>query len=188
MQFDRLKRREFIGFPGLRLAGRSRCTRSSAQPSQSFDFCNPGRVESSASRRFRQPPWCWAASAGLPRRRACRMKLRSRRGLQCRELPALRKLVALHILRTYSSASPVGRGTWTEKPVEQQTVAILGWGSLIWDSTHADFDKWHDAWLDDGPPIQLEFSRVSSVAPRQNVLTLVVDPAHGSLCPRPVLL
>lgn len=69
--------------------------------------------------------------------------------------------------------------------MEQQTVAILGWGSLIWDLTHpgaADFDKWHDTWQDDGPPIQLEFSRVTTLAPRQNVLTLVVDPTHGSLC------
>jgi len=69
--------------------------------------------------------------------------------------------------------------------MEKQTIAILGWGSLIWDSKHPrapEFDKWHEAWMDNGPRIKLEFSRISTRPPRQGVLTLVIDPAHGSLC------
>src|ERR1700730_5442789 len=69
--------------------------------------------------------------------------------------------------------------------MERQRIAFLGWGSLIWDTKHpraADFDKWHDAWQDNGPGIKLEFSRVSTRQPRQGVLTLVIDPNNGALC------
>jgi cation transport regulator ChaC len=65
-----------------------------------------------------------------------------------------------------------------------QTIAILGWGSLIWDKDHKGakcFDKWHRPWADDGPWIKLEFSRISKVS-RPGALTLVVDPVHGSMC------
>jgi len=40
-------------------------------------------------------------------------------------------------------------------------VAILGWGSLLWEGGSA-FDKWHDDWRCDGPILNLEFSRVSA--------------------------
>jgi hypothetical protein len=56
--------------------------------------------------------------------------------------------------------------------MEKQTIAILGWGSLIWDSKHPrapEFDKWHEAWMDNGPRIKLEFSRISTRPPRQGV-------------------
>ena len=55
-------------------------------------------------------------------------------------------------------------------------IAILGWGSLLWDK-RADFDRWHDPWRDDGPLLKLEFSRISSS--RKGALTLVLDPCHG---------
>ena len=55
-------------------------------------------------------------------------------------------------------------------------IAILGWGSLLWDR-QAEFDKHHDDWQFDGPSLQLEFSRVSES--RKDALTLVVDTNHG---------
>ena len=56
-------------------------------------------------------------------------------------------------------------------------IAILGWGSLLWEE-HPEFDEWHDDWRPDGPTLKLEFSRVSST--RLGALTLVVDPDHGA--------
>lgn len=56
-------------------------------------------------------------------------------------------------------------------------IAILGWGSLLWDKRE-DFDRWHDAWEFDGPSINLEFSRISES--RSDALTLVIDAEHGS--------
>ncbi len=51
-------------------------------------------------------------------------------------------------------------------------IAILGWGSLVWDQrelpTRSD-------WVDDGPHLPLEFSRVS----KDGRLTLVIDLNHG---------
>ena len=54
-------------------------------------------------------------------------------------------------------------------------VAILGWGSLLWEGSA--FDKWHDDWRYNGPILNLEFSRVS--ASRLNALTLVIDRDNG---------
>jgi len=54
-------------------------------------------------------------------------------------------------------------------------VAILGWGSLLWQG--GAFDTWHDDWRCDGPMLNLEFSRVS--ASRLNALTLVIDRDNG---------
>ncbi len=59
-------------------------------------------------------------------------------------------------------------------------IAILGWGSLLWDK-RPDFDEQHDDWQFDGPVLPLEFCRVSSS--RGGVLTLVIDPVHGTSCP-----
>ena len=56
-------------------------------------------------------------------------------------------------------------------------VAILGWGSLLWEN--ADFDARHEEWQSDGPSLPLEFSRISST--RSGALTLVIDYAYGSL-------
>jgi hypothetical protein len=57
------------------------------------------------------------------------------------------------------------------------TVAILGWGSLLWE-VRPEFDQWHESWQYDGPSVKLEFSRVSTS--RSGALTLVIDPKHGS--------
>ena len=56
------------------------------------------------------------------------------------------------------------------------TVALLGWGSLIWDP-RPEFDQWHEAWRPDGPRLNLEFSRISQT--RHGALTLVIDPLRG---------
>jgi hypothetical protein len=57
---------------------------------------------------------------------------------------------------------------------------ILGWGSLLWNKTHREFDKHHGAWKFDGPTLKLEFSRKSKS--RLNALTLVIDSIHGEEC------
>ena len=58
-------------------------------------------------------------------------------------------------------------------------IAILGWGSLLWDKENSiEFDKWHDPWVFDGPVLKVEFSRISKS--RLGALTLVIDEAHGS--------
>jgi len=59
-------------------------------------------------------------------------------------------------------------------------IAILGWGSLLWDKSHKEFDERHEDWRLDGPVLKLEFSRKS--ASRLNALTLVIDPIHGQQC------
>jgi hypothetical protein len=58
-------------------------------------------------------------------------------------------------------------------------IAILGWGSLLWDKK-PEFDDQIGNWQSDGPTLMLEFSRVSSS--RDGALTLVIDEKHGSLC------
>jgi hypothetical protein len=32
----------------------------------------------------------------------------------------------------------------------QPQIAILGWGSLLWED-RPEFDEWHDNWRSDGP-------------------------------------
>lgn len=58
-------------------------------------------------------------------------------------------------------------------------IAILGWGSLLWDE-RPEFDKTHHDWRLDGPILPLEFSRVS--ATRNDALTLVIDTNNGTDC------
>ena len=58
-------------------------------------------------------------------------------------------------------------------------IAILGWGSLLWEK-HAEFDKQHEFWQYDGPSLKLEFSRVSRT--REDALTLVLDLNNGESC------
>lgn len=55
-------------------------------------------------------------------------------------------------------------------------IALLGWGSLLWEGGNT-FDDWHEHWQCDGPPLRIEFSRVSSS--RGGALTLVIDPENG---------
>jgi hypothetical protein len=56
-------------------------------------------------------------------------------------------------------------------------IAILGWGSLLWERCEK-FDNQHDDWQFDGPSLILEFSRISNT--RLGALTLVIDPEYGS--------
>src|SRR5690348_12261181 len=63
---------------------------------------------------------------------------------------------------------------------EPPKIAILAWGSLIWDDGWPQFDKQRGEWLKDGPVLPLEFSRIS--ASRDKALTLVIDPDNGSDC------
>jgi hypothetical protein len=56
-------------------------------------------------------------------------------------------------------------------------IAILGWGSLLWEDRHP-FDDQHGPWSGNGPTLKLEFSRISSS--RRGALTLVIDPVHGT--------
>ena len=58
-------------------------------------------------------------------------------------------------------------------------IALLGWGSLIWDQC-PEFDEWQDDWRDDGPTLNLEFSRISES--RKDALTLVIDDDNGNVC------
>lgn len=58
-------------------------------------------------------------------------------------------------------------------------MAILGWGSLLWDN-NAEFDAQHNEWVFDGPELKIEFSRVSESCGR--ALTLVIDTKNGAPC------
>jgi hypothetical protein len=55
-------------------------------------------------------------------------------------------------------------------------IAILGWGSLLWEDSPL-FDDQHGPWKEDGPALLIEFSRISSS--RHGALTLVIDPDKG---------
>lgn len=59
-------------------------------------------------------------------------------------------------------------------------IAIIGWGSLLWDRKEW-FDSKHEEWQEGGPVLPIEFSRISRS--RGNILTPVIDPRHGSQCP-----
>lgn len=58
-------------------------------------------------------------------------------------------------------------------------IAILGWGSLLWDPRN-EFDSQREDWQFDGPSLKLEFSRVSRK--RSDALTLVIDAKNGKSC------
>lgn len=53
-------------------------------------------------------------------------------------------------------------------------IAILGWGSLIWDSLNLEIDasQGDNGWFNAGPVLPIEFSRIS----QDGRLTLVIDP------------
>jgi hypothetical protein len=59
-------------------------------------------------------------------------------------------------------------------------IAILGWGSLLWE-VNPEFDRWHECWQTDGPILKIEFSRISTS--RSGALTLVIDEEHGTSTP-----
>jgi hypothetical protein len=60
-------------------------------------------------------------------------------------------------------------------------VAVLGWGSLLWDLDDLA-PKVEGGWLmDAGPRMPLEFSRISPK--RLLSLVVVIDPEHGDPCP-----
>ncbi len=57
-------------------------------------------------------------------------------------------------------------------------IAILAWGSLLWDEeANREFDKWRKRWRYDGPTLKIQFSKISKS--RQGALTLVIDLKHG---------
>lgn len=56
-------------------------------------------------------------------------------------------------------------------------MAVLGWGSLIWDPS-PDFDRYLHQWQPGGPKLSIEFARKSSK--RSNALTLVIDSKIGT--------
>lgn len=61
-------------------------------------------------------------------------------------------------------------------------IAILGWGSLVWDPDSLgieDFPPASEAWRLEGPELPLEFSRISG----RNRLTLVIDSDNGRYLP-----
>jgi hypothetical protein len=58
----------------------------------------------------------------------------------------------------------------------RQEIAILGWGSLIWDGRDLPING---SWENDGPTLPLEFSRVSA----DGRLTLVIDAKFGKQLP-----
>ena len=58
-----------------------------------------------------------------------------------------------------------------------EKIAILGWGSLIWDA-RPDFDRYLKPWNSGGPRLPLEFSRKSTS--RKNALTMVIDSDRGT--------
>jgi hypothetical protein len=51
-------------------------------------------------------------------------------------------------------------------------IAILGWGSLVWDPRAL---RLTGHWMEGGPALPIEFSRISD----NGRLTLVIDEAHG---------
>jgi hypothetical protein len=55
-------------------------------------------------------------------------------------------------------------------------IAILGWGSLIYDPGILKFDG---EWRLGGPELPIEFSRISGPGIREKFLTLVIDPKIG---------
>lgn len=54
-------------------------------------------------------------------------------------------------------------------------IAIIGWGSLIWNPRDLPCLEKPDDWQKDGPRLRIEFTRVS----RDSRLTLVIDPICG---------
>ena len=62
-----------------------------------------------------------------------------------------------------------------------QTIVIVGWGSLLWDLDNLKPHVSGEWALEAGPPLPLEFVRVSPK--RLQALTVVIDHEHGVPCP-----
>lgn len=61
---------------------------------------------------------------------------------------------------------------------KKMKIAILGWGSLLWEPGEF-FNEWIELpWNLDGPELKIEFSRISNK--RDGALTLVIDEANGT--------
>lgn len=64
-------------------------------------------------------------------------------------------------------------------------IAIIGWGSLLWDLDDLA-PKVRGGWLRAaGPRLPLEFSRISPK--RKQALVVIIDPEHGADCPSSVI-
>ena len=67
-------------------------------------------------------------------------------------------------------------------PAQQDgAIAILGWGSLIWDIDNLASKVTGDWRMAAGPRLPIEFSRISKK--RRGGLTLVIDAGHGAEIP-----
>jgi hypothetical protein len=64
-------------------------------------------------------------------------------------------------------------------------IAIIGWGSLIWDLDNLAPRVSGDWQMRGGPRLPMEFSRVS--AKRGRALVVCLDPDHGAKCPTHVI-
>lgn len=65
-------------------------------------------------------------------------------------------------------------------------IAVVGWGSLIWDLDDLA-PKVQGGWrMNAGPRLPLEFSRIS--AKRLQALVAIIDPDHGVPCPSHAIL
>lgn len=80
------------------------------------------------------------------------------------------------VIAQFIAASSTAASTTAMTP---RHIAILGWGSLLWDH-RADFDEQHHSWKFDGPKLKIEFSRVSKS--RHGALTLAIDQGNGTAC------
>jgi hypothetical protein len=60
--------------------------------------------------------------------------------------------------------------------LQTDQIAILGWGSLLWEPNTL-FQEQIGDWAADGPVLPIEFSRISVT--RNGALTLVTDPDNG---------
>lgn len=67
----------------------------------------------------------------------------------------------------------------TEEVQVVPRIAILGWGSLLWDG-RKEFNSQIYNWELNGPSLQLQFSRIS--ISREGALTLVIDLDNGASC------
>lgn len=66
-----------------------------------------------------------------------------------------------------------------------KAIAVIGWGSLIWDLDDLA-PKVRGPWRRGaGPTLPIEFSRISPK--RRNALAAVLDPAHGAPCATSVI-
>jgi hypothetical protein len=59
-------------------------------------------------------------------------------------------------------------------------IAVLGWGSLIWERRHLPITG---DWQRSGPVLPIEFSRISRSGERAGCLTLVIHEQHGANVP-----